>query len=59
MFSLFKSDPGKKLKKQHEQLLKQGMDAQRGGDMRLYAELTEKAEALEKEMDDLDRLNKR
>ena len=46
MFGLFKSDPTKKMRKQYDQLLEQGMHAQRNGDMRLYAELTEKAEAL-------------
>ncbi|MDF2177008.1 DUF6435 family protein [Aliiglaciecola sp. CAU 1673] len=46
MFSWFKSDPTKKLRKQYDTLLEQGMQAQRAGNMRLYAELSAKAEAL-------------
>lgn len=46
MFGLFKSDPNKKLRKKYDQLLEQAMHAQRNGDMRLYAELTQQSEAL-------------
>lgn len=51
MFGLFKKDPVKKMRAQYDKLLEQGMHAQRNGDMRLYAELTEKAEALWKEIE--------
>ena len=44
MFNIFKSNPINKLNKQYQQLLTQGMEAQRGGDIRKYAELTEQAE---------------
>lgn len=46
MFNIFKSNPTKKLNKQYQQLLTQGMEAQRSGDIRKYAELTEKAEKI-------------
>lgn len=46
MFRLFKSDPSKKLKKQHEQKLEQAMHAQRNGDMRTYAQLSVQAEEI-------------
>lgn len=44
MFSIFKSDPTKKLKKQHALKLEQAMLAQRKGDIRTYAQLTFEAE---------------
>jgi len=46
MFSLFKSDPMKKLTKLHAIKLEQAMQAQRRGDMRGFAELTAEADAL-------------
>jgi hypothetical protein len=46
MFGLFNSDPTKKLQKQHDQLLEKGMNAQRKGDMKLFAELTSQADEL-------------
>ena len=46
MFNIFKSNPINKLNKQYQQLLTQGMEAQRNGDIRKYAELTEQAEKL-------------
>ncbi|MCC2618099.1 DUF6435 family protein [Aestuariibacter halophilus] len=46
MFGWLKSDPAKKLRAEYNRLLEQGMHAQRNGDMRAYAALTEKAEAL-------------
>lgn len=51
MFGLFKSDPVKKMRKQHASLQEQAMLAQRGGDMRKFAELTAKAEALWSEIE--------
>ncbi len=46
MFSFFKSDPVKKLKKAHKVKLEQAMQAQRNGDMRSYASLSSEAEKL-------------
>jgi uncharacterized lipoprotein len=46
MFGLFKANPSKKLRKQYDILLEKGMQAQRKGDIRLYAELTNEAETL-------------
>jgi predicted transcriptional regulator len=46
MFGLFKANPSKKLRKQYDSLLEKGMQAQRKGDIRLYAELTNEAETL-------------
>ncbi|MFD2167425.1 DUF6435 family protein [Thalassotalea euphylliae] len=50
MFSFFKSDPTKKLKKQHLALLEKAMHAQRNGDIKGYAMITAEAEALAKEI---------
>lgn len=46
MFSLFKSDPTKKLKKLHASTLEKAMQAQRNGDIRTYSELTLEAEQI-------------
>ena len=46
MFSLFKSDPVKKLEKKYDELLEKGMQAQRNGDIKTYSLLTEEAEAI-------------
>ncbi len=54
MFSFLKANPLKKLKKQYADKLEQGMQAQRNGDMRLYAELTAEAEAMYKEIQRLE-----
>lgn len=54
MFSLFKSDPTKKLKKQHAKLLEQAMHAQRNGDIRSYSKLVTDAEALYKQITDFE-----
>jgi hypothetical protein len=51
MFGLFKSDPTKKMRKQHASLQEKAMHAQRNGDMRLFAELTSQAEDLWKEIE--------
>lgn len=50
MFGIFKSDPVKKLKKQHANKLEQAMHAQRNGDIRLYSQLTVEAEAIYEEI---------
>lgn len=54
MFSMFKSDPVKKLKKQLAQKQEQAMLAQRSGDLRKFAVLTEESEALNKEIEQLE-----
>ena len=46
MFSIFKSDPRKKLKKQHAAALEKAMHAQRNGDIKGYSQLTVEAEAI-------------
>lgn len=43
MFSWFKSNPTKKLKKEYEALLEAAMQAQRNGDIRTYSELSVEA----------------
>ena len=54
MFSMFKSDPVKKLKKQLVQKQEQAMLAQRSGDLRKFAALTEESEVLIKEIQRLE-----
>lgn len=53
MFEFFKKDPRSKLKKQYQALLKQALEAQRRGDIRLYSQLTAEAEQLAKKIDEL------
>lgn len=50
MFGLFKGNKLEKMNKRYYALLKQAMEAQRSGDIRLYSELTEQAETLMKEI---------
>lgn len=54
MFSLFKSDPLKKLRKEYADTLEKAMLCQRSGDIRQYSFLTEQAEALYKEITKLE-----
>ncbi len=54
MFSIFKSDPVKKLKKQLAQKQEQAMLAQRSGDLRKFAAITEESEVLMKEIQQLE-----
>jgi len=54
MFSLFKKSPLAKLKKQYSHTLEQAMEAQRKGDIRLYAELSEKAQAILEQVTELE-----
>lgn len=51
MFGLFKKDPKEKLNKQYQELLEKAMQAQRNGDIRTYSELSEKADAIFKQME--------
>lgn len=53
MFSFLKSDPIKKLDKEYGELLEKAMQAQRGGDIRLYSELTEQAESVKAKLDEM------
>ncbi len=53
MFSLFRSDPKKKLEKQYNQKLEQARNAQRAGNMPLFATLTAEAESIGEELDAL------
>lgn len=46
MLSFFKKDPIKKLDKAYEAKLEQAMQAQRNGDMKLYAAISVEAEKL-------------
>ncbi|MFD2176087.1 DUF6435 family protein [Veronia pacifica] len=46
MFSFFKGNPAKKLKKRHSMLLEEAMHAQRNGDIRTYSRLTAEAEEI-------------
>lgn len=54
MFSLFKPDPIKKLRKAYHAKLEQAMLAQRSGDIRTYSTLTAEAEKIKDEMDALE-----
>ncbi|MGB0732880.1 MAG: DUF6435 family protein [Pontibacterium sp.] len=44
MFSFFKSNPNKKLKKQYESKLEEAMHAQRNGDIFTYSQLSKEAD---------------
>lgn len=55
MFGLFKSDPVKKLRKQYSAKLEEAMLAQRNGDIRRYATLSEEAQALWAQLEPLER----
>ncbi|MEE3210531.1 MAG: DUF6435 family protein, partial [Pseudomonadota bacterium] len=54
MFSFLKSDPTKKLRKQHAALLEQAMHAQRGGDIRTYSKLSTEAEDIYKKIQEIE-----
>ena len=53
MFGLLKKDPTKKLRQQYEAKLTEAMQAQRAGDIRKYSELTEQAEKLREQIENL------
>ena len=53
MFSFFKSDPIKKLKKQYEEKLTEATNAQRSGDIQKYALLTAESEKIWTEIESL------
>ncbi|HET8963556.1 MAG TPA: DUF6435 family protein [Chitinophagales bacterium] len=53
MFQLFKKDPVKNLQKEYQQILEKARDAQRKGDIKGFALLTEKSEEVLKQIDSL------
>jgi len=55
MFKLFQTDPKKKLEKQVARKLEEARDAQRGGNMPLFATLTAEAEEIGERLDALKR----
>jgi hypothetical protein len=54
MLSLFRKDPLKKLQKNYEDKLEQAMHRQRNGDIRSYSTLMTEAEAIYKEIQNLE-----
>ncbi|EMP56606.1 hypothetical protein MSNKSG1_04706 [Marinobacter santoriniensis NKSG1] len=55
MFSLFKTDPTKKLKKEHALKLEQAMKAQRNGDIRSCSQLTLEADEIYKRIQEIEK----
>lgn len=53
MFSIFKSDPTKKLQKTYEKMLKEAMLAQRSGDIKTYSLITAEAQKVWDEIQSL------
>lgn len=53
MFGLFKKDPAKKLEKEHQKLLEEAMNLQRGGDIKGYARKMAEVEEVEKKLEEL------
>lgn len=53
MFGFLKSDPKKKLEQEYAKLTEAAMQAQRNGNIELYAELSQKAEEVGKRIDAL------
>jgi len=53
MFGLFKKDPAKALKKEYEALMKKGMEVQRSGDIKGYAQISAQAEEVLKKIEAL------
>lgn len=51
MLNFFKKDPTKKMFKEYELLMKKAIDAQRNGNIELFAELSAKADKLINEID--------
>ena len=53
MFGFLKPNPEKKLRNAYDSKLEQAMHAQRNGDMRLYADLTEQSEKIWQQLTEL------
>ena len=58
MFSIFKTDPVKKLRQNYQAKLEQAMRAQRNGDIKTYSYITAEAEGILKEIEALEAGNK-
>ncbi|MEP3480881.1 MAG: DUF6435 family protein [Fuerstiella sp.] len=56
MFGWLKSNPLKKLQKQHADLLGRAVDFQRKGDLQTYSQMMAEAEKLEKQMDAMEQI---
>lgn len=57
MFSIFKSNPIKKLNKQLSIKLEQAMHAQRNGDIRTYSQLSFEADEIDKQISEIEAHN--
>lgn len=57
MFSIFKSNPIKKLNKDYEAKLEQAMHAQRNGDIKSYSMITAEAELIADKIKTLEQNN--
>ena len=55
MFSFLKPDPKKQLQKIYEKLSTEAFQAQRNGDIRKYSELTDQAESIREQINQLER----
>lgn len=53
MFSIFKSNPVKKLDKRYRVMLERAMQAQRNGDIKEYSKLTFEADQIHKQIQEL------
>jgi hypothetical protein len=58
MFSIFKTDPIKKLNKAYEAKLEQAMHAQRNGDIKSYSMITAEAELIANKIQELENSTK-
>lgn len=56
MLSFLKTDPTKKLKKKHAEVLEKALHAQRNGDIHKYSFLTKEAEDIYAQIDKLENL---
>jgi len=59
MFSLFKTDPVKKLEEQYARKLTEAVEAQRNGKIELYANLTVESEEILKKIEELKKSEKK
>ncbi|MCF8059664.1 MAG: DUF6435 family protein [Bacteriovoracaceae bacterium] len=55
MFGFLKSDPKKKLQAEFERLSKKAMEAQQNGNIELFGELSQKAEEIGQQLDQLNK----
>tara|TARA_R110002072_G_scaffold534_6_gene4048 strand:+ start:223741 stop:223932 length:192 start_codon:yes stop_codon:yes gene_type:complete len=55
MFGLFKKDPTAKLRKEFEQLSEKAMNAQRNGNIELFAKLTSEADEIYKKIENIEK----